>query len=54
MKLLLLFPLFLFTTSKIIDTDYIADDTNLYSYFITYINDTKVVTPLSDISKKLR
>ncbi len=54
MKLLFLFTLFVLASSKIIDTDYIADDPNLDSYFITYINDTKVVTPLSEIPKQLR
>lgn len=40
--------------SKIIDRDttYLADDPNLNSYFVTYVNDTKVVTKLSDINKK--
>ncbi len=34
------------------DTTYLADDPNLNSYFVTYVNDTKVVTKLSDINKK--
>ncbi len=37
-------------TSKNVYNDYIADEPNLDSYFITYINDTKIITPL----KKLR
>lgn len=65
MKFLLLFlPIFLLSISNItsetisetiseINKDYIADDPALESYFITYINDTKIITPLNNI-KKLR
>jgi hypothetical protein len=46
MRLLLLFSLLLLTSAEIFNTDYIADDPSLENYFITYINGTKVVTPL--------
>ncbi len=53
--LLLVFSLLLLlylTCSEIINTDYLSDDHNMENYFVTYVNGTKKVTPLSDIRKK--
>ncbi len=49
---LLLFTFGILTRSIPINTDYIADDPKLENYFVTYVNGTKVITPLSDIRKK--
>ena len=47
LSLTLLFFAFVNIMTENINTDYLADDPNLENYFITYVNNTKVVTPVS-------
>lgn len=50
--------LFIFSISSVLshtfNTEYLADDINLENYFVSYVNGTKVITPVSDTHKKYK
>ena len=52
MKIFFILYLATLSLSEVINNDFLSDDPLLESYFVSYVNGTKVITKLSDINKK--